>query len=86
MKRALWMFIAFAFLLAFGEGVVASPRAWVSAEIGVDVGTCTRMAPCRTFDYAVAQANEQLGTLIQLLNAPSTGTICPSSTQAPGGG
>ena len=35
---------------------------------------------------AVAQANPQLGTLVELLNAPTQETICPSSTQAPGGG
>jgi len=73
MKRALWMFIAFAFLLAFGEGVVASPRAWVSAEIGVDVGTCTRMAPCRTFDYAVAQVDP--GGEVDVLDSGGFGPI-----------
>ena len=35
---------------------------------------------------AVGKANQQLGTLISLLNAPATQTICPTSTQAPGGG
>jgi phospholipid/cholesterol/gamma-HCH transport system substrate-binding protein len=35
---------------------------------------------------AVAQANQQLGTLIGLLNSPSTGAVCPSSTQSPVGG
>jgi phospholipid/cholesterol/gamma-HCH transport system substrate-binding protein len=35
---------------------------------------------------AVGQANATLGTLIQLLNSPGTGAICPTSTQAPGGG
>jgi phospholipid/cholesterol/gamma-HCH transport system substrate-binding protein len=35
---------------------------------------------------AVANANPQLGTLVELLNAPTQETICPSSTQALGGG
>ena len=35
---------------------------------------------------AVSQANQSLGTLIGLLNSPTTGTICPASTQAPVGG
>jgi len=35
---------------------------------------------------AVSSANPQLGTLVALLNAPTQETICPSSTQAPGGG
>ena len=35
---------------------------------------------------AVAGANPQLGTLVSLLNSPSQQTICPKSTQAPGGG
>jgi phospholipid/cholesterol/gamma-HCH transport system substrate-binding protein len=35
---------------------------------------------------AVAQANQQLGTLVQLLNSPGTQQICPNSTQAAGGG
>jgi phospholipid/cholesterol/gamma-HCH transport system substrate-binding protein len=35
---------------------------------------------------AVGQANPQLGTLIQLLNAPTQQQICPSSTQSPLGG
>jgi len=35
---------------------------------------------------AVSQANQTLGTLIQLLNSPGTQTICPASTQAPAGG
>ena len=35
---------------------------------------------------AVASTNPQLGTIIQLLNAPSTEQICPQSTQAPVGG
>ena len=34
---------------------------------------------------AVTSANPQLGTLIDLLNAPSTSQICPSSTQGLGG-
>jgi phospholipid/cholesterol/gamma-HCH transport system substrate-binding protein len=34
---------------------------------------------------AVAAANPQLGTIIQLLNAPSTQQICPGSTAASGG-
>jgi phospholipid/cholesterol/gamma-HCH transport system substrate-binding protein len=35
---------------------------------------------------AVTQANQQLGTLIDLLNAPASSQICPNSTQAPGSG
>jgi phospholipid/cholesterol/gamma-HCH transport system substrate-binding protein len=35
---------------------------------------------------AVAASNRQLGTLVDLLNAPSTSQICPTSTQAPGAG
>jgi phospholipid/cholesterol/gamma-HCH transport system substrate-binding protein len=35
---------------------------------------------------AVAGANPQLGTLVDLLNAPGTGQICPASTQSPNGG
>jgi phospholipid/cholesterol/gamma-HCH transport system substrate-binding protein len=35
---------------------------------------------------AVAAANPQLGTLVQLLNAPSQAQICPTSTQSPAGG
>jgi phospholipid/cholesterol/gamma-HCH transport system substrate-binding protein len=35
---------------------------------------------------AVSQANPQLGTLVQLLNAPTQEQICPASTQAPAGG
>jgi phospholipid/cholesterol/gamma-HCH transport system substrate-binding protein len=35
---------------------------------------------------AVTSANPQLGTLIDLLNAPSTAQICPSSTQSAGSG
>jgi phospholipid/cholesterol/gamma-HCH transport system substrate-binding protein len=35
---------------------------------------------------AVAQANPQLGTLVQLLNSPATPQICPNSTQSSGGG
>jgi phospholipid/cholesterol/gamma-HCH transport system substrate-binding protein len=35
---------------------------------------------------AVSQANPQLGTLVQLLNAPTQQQICPASTQAAGGG
>ena len=37
------------------------------------------------FKIAFPEAT-QLGTLIALLNPPSTGAICPGSTQAPGGG
>ena len=35
---------------------------------------------------SVAQANPQLGTLVDLLNAPSPAQICPKTTQAAGGG
>ncbi len=35
---------------------------------------------------AVAAANPQLGTLVQLLNAPSQQQICPTTTQAASGG
>ena len=35
---------------------------------------------------AVASANPQLGTLVELLNAPTAETICPTSTQTLGGG
>lgn len=35
---------------------------------------------------AVAQANPQLGTLVELLNAPAQETICPTSTQGPAAG
>ena len=35
---------------------------------------------------AVAASNKQLGTLVDLLNAPSSSQICPTSTQAPGAG
>jgi phospholipid/cholesterol/gamma-HCH transport system substrate-binding protein len=35
---------------------------------------------------AVSQANPQLGTLIDLLNAPTQEQICPQSTQGPAGG
>lgn len=35
---------------------------------------------------AITAANPQLATLIQLLDAPTTQQICPSSTQAPNGG
>ncbi|MBE2318223.1 hypothetical protein DVA67_019735 [Solirubrobacter sp. CPCC 204708] len=35
---------------------------------------------------AVAQANPQLGTLVELLNAPAQQTICPTSTQGPAAG
>jgi phospholipid/cholesterol/gamma-HCH transport system substrate-binding protein len=35
---------------------------------------------------AVASANPQLGTLVELLNAPKQADICPTSSQAPGGG
>jgi phospholipid/cholesterol/gamma-HCH transport system substrate-binding protein len=37
---------------------------------------------------AVAQANLQLGTLVELLNAPAQEDVCPSSQQGPavGGG
>jgi phospholipid/cholesterol/gamma-HCH transport system substrate-binding protein len=34
----------------------------------------------------VAQSNRQLGTLVDLLNGPSSEQICPESTQAPAGG
>jgi phospholipid/cholesterol/gamma-HCH transport system substrate-binding protein len=35
---------------------------------------------------AVAQANPALGTLVQLLGAPSAQQICPTTTQSAGGG
>ena len=35
---------------------------------------------------AVAQANPQLGTLVQLLNAPTQADICPTSTAPAGSG
>jgi phospholipid/cholesterol/gamma-HCH transport system substrate-binding protein len=35
---------------------------------------------------SVSQSNKQLGTLVDLLNAPSQEQICPQSTQAPGAG
>ena len=34
---------------------------------------------------AVTQANPQLGTLVQLLNAPTSKQICPQSTSTVGG-
>ncbi len=34
----------------------------------------------------VSEANPTLGTIIGLLNSPTSASICPSSTQAPGGG
>ena len=35
---------------------------------------------------AVAAANPQLGTLVELLNAPAPEAICPTSTQGPAAG
>jgi phospholipid/cholesterol/gamma-HCH transport system substrate-binding protein len=35
---------------------------------------------------AVAEANPQLGTLVDLLNGPNRSGTCPSSSQEPGGG
>jgi phospholipid/cholesterol/gamma-HCH transport system substrate-binding protein len=36
--------------------------------------------------HSVAQSNQQLGTLVSLLNSPTQEQICPKSTQAPGAG
>ncbi len=46
-----------AVLLVSQTAALAAPRAWVSAELGVDTGKCTRAAPCRTFDYAISQVD-----------------------------
>jgi phospholipid/cholesterol/gamma-HCH transport system substrate-binding protein len=35
---------------------------------------------------SVTAANQQLATLIQLLGAPTTSQICPTTTQASNGG
>ncbi len=46
------------------------------------------MLSCNTAQTlnTVAAANPLLGTLIGLLNAPATSSICPKSTQSPVGG
>ena len=47
-----------AVVLALLPGVaLALPRAWVSAETGIDTGDCRRTAPCRTFQYALSQVD-----------------------------
>jgi hypothetical protein len=46
--------IAFALLPGMAS---ALPRAWVSAQTGVDAGSCTLSAPCRTFTYAIVQVD-----------------------------
>jgi hypothetical protein len=49
---------ATALVLALLPGIAfALPRAWVSAEIGIDTGDCRRSAPCRTFAYALTQVD-----------------------------
>ena len=52
---------------------LALPRAWVSAEIGVDTGTCTRSVPCRTFTYAITQVDP--GGEVNALDSGGYGTM-----------
>jgi phospholipid/cholesterol/gamma-HCH transport system substrate-binding protein len=65
-----------------GNAVFASQDAHGPIRRGLIVLSCNTAQLLN----AVSQANPQLGTLVQLLNAPTASQICPKSTQSPAGG
>jgi phospholipid/cholesterol/gamma-HCH transport system substrate-binding protein len=65
-----------------GNAVFASQDAHGPIRRGLIILSCQTTQVLN----AVTQANPQLGTLVQLLNAPTSEQICPKSTQAAGGG
>jgi phospholipid/cholesterol/gamma-HCH transport system substrate-binding protein len=63
-----------------GDTVFATQDAHGPIRRGLVVLSCQTAQLLRS----VAQSNLQLGTLVDLLNAPTQEQICPKSTQAPG--
>jgi phospholipid/cholesterol/gamma-HCH transport system substrate-binding protein len=65
-----------------GDSVFSTADAHGPIRRGLVVISCTTAQLLN----AVANANQQLGTLVALLNSPGSQQICPNSTQTPGGG
>jgi phospholipid/cholesterol/gamma-HCH transport system substrate-binding protein len=65
-----------------GDSIFSTQDAHGPIRRGLIVLSCNTAQTLNT----VAQANPLLGTLVQLLNAPTTQNICPKSTQSPVGG
>jgi phospholipid/cholesterol/gamma-HCH transport system substrate-binding protein len=65
-----------------GNAIFASQDAQGPIRRGLIVLSCQTTQVLN----AVTQANPQLGTLVQLLNAPTSQQICPQTAQAAGGG
>jgi phospholipid/cholesterol/gamma-HCH transport system substrate-binding protein len=72
----------FAWINHLGPTVFSTQDAHGPIRRGLVVLSCNTAQTLST----VAAANPLLGTLTQLLNAPSTQSICPKSTQSPVGG
>jgi phospholipid/cholesterol/gamma-HCH transport system substrate-binding protein len=72
----------FAWINHLGPTVFSTQDAHGPIRRGLIVLSCNTAQTLNT----VAQANPLLGTLVQLLNAPTTQNICPKSTQSPVGG
>jgi phospholipid/cholesterol/gamma-HCH transport system substrate-binding protein len=72
----------FAWINHLGPTVFSTQDAHGPIRRGLIVLSCNTAQTLHT----VAQANPLLGTLVQLLNSPSTQSICPKSTQSPVGG
>jgi phospholipid/cholesterol/gamma-HCH transport system substrate-binding protein len=72
----------FAWANHVGDAVFSTQDAHGPIRRGLVVLSCQTAQVLRT----VARANPQLGTLVDLLNAPTQEQICPKSTQSPVGG